>query len=59
MDYFLADALVAKLDELQWVISSPTLVVPPRDPLEEMSRTRRNWHTDILHYPDDNGERFY
>jgi hypothetical protein len=36
----MADALVAKLEELEWSVSSPTLVVRAKDPLEEMSRIR-------------------
>jgi hypothetical protein len=39
-DFVMADALVAKLDELEWTFGSPTLIVRPKDPLEEMSRIR-------------------
>lgn len=35
-DYILADSLVAKLDGLEWFISSPTLTVEVPDPLIEM-----------------------
>jgi hypothetical protein len=39
-DYVMADALVAKLEELEWAFGSPTLIIRPKDPLEEMSRFR-------------------
>ncbi len=39
-DFILADSLVAKLDDLNWYFSSPTLFTNPRDPLIEMSRTK-------------------
>jgi hypothetical protein len=39
-DHVVADSLVAKLDELEWHVHSPTLVVHAKDPLEEMSRFR-------------------
>jgi hypothetical protein len=39
-DHITADSLVAKLDELEWQIHSPTLIVRAKDPLEEMSRFR-------------------
>ena len=39
-DHVVADSLVAKLDELEWHITSPTLIVQAKDPLEEMSRFR-------------------
>jgi hypothetical protein len=39
-DFVMADALVAKLEELEWFVSSPALIVRPKDPLEEMSRIR-------------------
>ena len=34
------DALVAKLDELEWRVHSPTVIIQAKDPLEEMSRFR-------------------
>jgi hypothetical protein len=39
-DIVMADALVSQLDLLDWSISTGTLVVAARDPLEELSRTR-------------------
>ena len=35
--YIMADALVAKLDQLEWHFRSETMIVPAKDPLEEMS----------------------
>ena len=40
-DFVMAGALVAKLDELKWSIRFEPVVIPAKDPLEEMSRTRR------------------
>jgi hypothetical protein len=37
-DFILADSLVAKLDQLEWCCSSPTLIVQIRDPLLDMDR---------------------
>ena len=39
-DHIMADALVAKLDELDWQVRSPTLIIQAKDPLDEMSRIR-------------------
>jgi hypothetical protein len=39
-DHVMADALVAKLDELEGHFHSQTLIVQARDPLDEMSRIR-------------------
>ncbi len=39
-DIILADSLVAELDQLEWTSHSPTLIVPAKDPLDEMSRFR-------------------
>ena len=36
-DFILADALVAKLEELEWHLGSKTVVIEGKDPLEEMS----------------------
>jgi hypothetical protein len=36
-DIVMADALLAEADALEWRHSSPTLIVRPKDPLEEMS----------------------
>ena len=58
-DHVVADSLVAKLDELEWRISSPTLIVHAKDPLIEMSRTRRTWGVNKDVYLDENGERYY
>jgi hypothetical protein len=35
-DMLVADSLVAKLDRLEWRTSLPSVIVPGRDPLEEM-----------------------
>ena len=32
-DFILADSLTAKLDQLEWFFSSPTFIIPGRDPL--------------------------
>jgi hypothetical protein len=39
-DIILADALVVELDKLEWTYGSKTLIVPARDPLDEMSKIR-------------------
>jgi hypothetical protein len=39
-DIVLADALLAEADALEWTRHSPTLIVRPKDPLEEMSHFR-------------------
>ena len=36
-DFILADALVSKLDALEWHIRFETFIIPGKDPLEEMS----------------------
>ena len=36
-DIVVADSLTAILDRLNWTVSSPTVIIPPRDPLEDMS----------------------
>ncbi len=38
-DIPVTDSLTAILDRLRWSVSSPSLIVPPRDPLEEIDRT--------------------
>jgi hypothetical protein len=39
-DHVMADALMAKLDELEWRVGGKTLIIQAKDPLEEMSRFR-------------------
>ncbi len=39
-DFILADALVAKLDELSWSCTGPGLIVRLVDPLEDISHIR-------------------
>jgi hypothetical protein len=39
-DILLADALLAETDALPWISHSPTLIIRPKDPLDEMSRIR-------------------
>jgi hypothetical protein len=39
-DIILADALVVELDKLEWTYGSKSLIVPARDPLDEMSKIR-------------------
>jgi hypothetical protein len=39
-DIVIADALITEVDGLEWRRSSPTLIVEPKDPLEEMSHFR-------------------
>jgi len=36
-DIVMADALLAEADLLEWTVHSPTLIIAPKDPLEEMS----------------------
>jgi hypothetical protein len=36
-DIPLADSLVVELDRLQWTFHTETLIIPARDPLDEMS----------------------
>jgi hypothetical protein len=43
-DILMADALLAEADALEWRVGSPTLVVEPKDPLEEMSHIRDEAH---------------
>ncbi|HTP02312.1 MAG TPA: hypothetical protein VMJ64_13140, partial [Anaerolineales bacterium] len=45
-DFIMADALVAKLDELQWSIHLPAFIIRARDPLDEMSHTRPRSSTE-------------
>ena len=40
-DFILADALTAKLDELHWSIHFEPFIIQAKDPLIEMSKTRR------------------
>ncbi len=35
-DFILADSLCTKLDEMVWMVTSPTLMTEPRDPLADM-----------------------
>ncbi len=37
-DIVMADALLAEADLLEWHVHTPTFVIPPKDPLEAMSR---------------------
>ncbi|MFH1185740.1 MAG: hypothetical protein V1755_12000 [Chloroflexota bacterium] len=39
-DIVMADALLAEADALEWSVHTPTLIVRPNDPLEEMSHFR-------------------
>ncbi len=39
-DFVLADALIARLDELPWSVPSAPSIIPARDPLDELSRYR-------------------
>jgi len=36
----MADALLAEVDALEWSVHTPTLIIQPVDPLEEMSHFR-------------------
>ncbi len=58
-DLILADALVAKLDQLEWSISFTPFIIRAKDPLAEMSRIRKPSRADEDFYRDENGERFY
>jgi hypothetical protein len=50
-DFLLADALTAKLDQLEWYLSLPTVFVQPRDPLEDMDHLFSKPHKDDFeHY---------
>ena len=39
-DIVMADALLAEADLLEWHVHTPTFIIPPVDPLEEMSHFR-------------------
>jgi hypothetical protein len=39
-DIVMADALLAEADLLEWRLHTPATIIPPRDPLEEMSHFR-------------------
>ena len=39
-DIILADSLVVELDRLEWTYASKTLIIPGRDPLDDMSHFR-------------------
>lgn len=39
-DIVLADALLAEVDALPWIVHAPTVIIHPKDPLEEMSHFR-------------------
>jgi hypothetical protein len=39
-DIPVTDSLTAILDRLTWSVSSPTLIIRPRDPLDDMSHLR-------------------
>ena len=39
-DLVMADALLAELDALDWSLPGKTVIIEPRDPLEEMSHFR-------------------
>jgi hypothetical protein len=50
-DFILADALVAKLDALEWYFSSPTVIIQPRDPLLDMDHYySKSHHDEFEHY---------
>jgi hypothetical protein len=50
-DFILADALVSKLDTLEWYLSFPSVLIQPRDPLEDMDNLFRKPHKDDFdHY---------
>lgn len=39
-DIIMADALLAEADALEWRLSSPAIIIHPKDPLDEMSHFR-------------------
>jgi hypothetical protein len=41
-DHVMADALMAKLDQLEWRVGGKTLIIQGKDPLEEMSTFRKS-----------------
>jgi len=50
-DFLLADALISKLDQLDWRLSLPTVIVQPHDPLPDMDHFFRKPHRDNFdHY---------
>ena len=51
-DFLLADALIAKLDQLDWHLSLPTVIIqPPHDSLDDMDHFFRKPHKgDFDHY---------
>jgi hypothetical protein len=48
-DFILADSLVARLDQLEWHLSSPTIIIPGRDPLLDQDH----------HFGDDDYDHFF
>jgi hypothetical protein len=58
-DHLLADSLVSILDRLEWSLPSRTLIIEPKDPLDEMSRTRpplrhpKDPLDDMSHFKDE------
>jgi hypothetical protein len=55
-DFILADALTAKLDQLEWYLSTPALIVPGRDPLQDIDRPALH-RADYLSFGDRDYER--
>ncbi len=56
-DFILADSLVAKLDQLEWHLSFPTIIIPARDPLLDMDH--RFGDEDYDHFFGDRDNRRY
>jgi hypothetical protein len=58
-DHLLADSLVSILDQLEWSLPSRTFIIQPKDPLDEMSRTRppsrnpKDPLDDMSHFKDE------
>jgi hypothetical protein len=38
-DIIIADALITEADQLDWSLNTPALIVPAKDPLDEMGRS--------------------
>jgi hypothetical protein len=41
-DHVMADALMAKLDQLEWSVGGKTIIIQGKDPLKEMSTFRKS-----------------
>jgi hypothetical protein len=57
-DFILADSLTAKLDQLGWSLSSPTVIIPSRDPLRDIDHNIAGNEFDHYFSHDHNDHYF-